>query len=264
MKLVRPLLEFHKAELEEYCQRGGLEYVTDPTNAELSFHRCGGTAKLTPGLGWAGWLSCMAASALLRLGLPGGCLLRRNLPCTRRCHRCRRNRIRHVLQQMPESPPDEEALAAAAAEAEARSSSSSSWSSVGIWEAEADAAAGFRSNSSSSDGTPIVQDILRLQRRCDAAMQWQQLQGDFYLERAVLRSNRKGLPRWSEKSAWQYLPPPPQLRNRWARKAQKAYGWQEDWLEQQPWYIDWEERLAQVGCLQEGGCMYWGSCCCCW
>lgn len=39
VKVVRPLLGFRKAELEGYCQRGGLPYVTDPTNSNLSYHR---------------------------------------------------------------------------------------------------------------------------------------------------------------------------------------------------------------------------------
>ena len=40
VRLLRPLLGFTKAELEGYCQRGGLEYVRDPTNAQLAYHRC--------------------------------------------------------------------------------------------------------------------------------------------------------------------------------------------------------------------------------
>ncbi len=40
VRMLRPLLDFRKAELEEYCRQRGLDYVVDPTNAELSFHRC--------------------------------------------------------------------------------------------------------------------------------------------------------------------------------------------------------------------------------
>lgn len=39
VRVLRPLLDFRKAELEEYCRQRGLNYVVDPTNAELSFHR---------------------------------------------------------------------------------------------------------------------------------------------------------------------------------------------------------------------------------
>lgn len=39
VRVVRPLLDFRKAELEEYCHQRGLDHVVDPTNAELSFHR---------------------------------------------------------------------------------------------------------------------------------------------------------------------------------------------------------------------------------
>ncbi|PRW56165.1 tRNA(Ile)-lysidine synthase [Chlorella sorokiniana] len=39
VRLLRPLLDFRKSELEDYCRQRGLEYVVDPTNAELSFHR---------------------------------------------------------------------------------------------------------------------------------------------------------------------------------------------------------------------------------
>ena len=37
--VVRPLLSWRKRELEAHCQRSGLAYVVDPTNARLSYHR---------------------------------------------------------------------------------------------------------------------------------------------------------------------------------------------------------------------------------
>ena len=71
VRVVRPLLDFRKRELEEYCQERGLDFVVDPTNAELSFHRCPGAAR-----GWCyggpccpgGYVQRDACSARKRAG----------------------------------------------------------------------------------------------------------------------------------------------------------------------------------------------------
>jgi len=39
MMLVRPLLRCRRAQIEDYCRRAGIEWRTDPTNAETNFRR---------------------------------------------------------------------------------------------------------------------------------------------------------------------------------------------------------------------------------
>lgn len=176
--MLRPLLGFHKMELEEHCRQHELQYVRDPTNAELSYHR---------------------------------------------------NRIRHVLQQVPTTPPfDTESQVAAAP-------------STGHGEeAGSDEVPG-----SGSAGGSVVADILLLQRRCEQAAEWQQAQGDRLLFRAVLHTSCDELPRQEPGHADKQAQP----RSRTGAEQQRqqsaaAAKW--EYARQQPWFIDWPRRLAQV------------------
>lgn len=101
--------------------------------------------------------------------------------------------------------------------------------------------------SGAEGGVSIIEDILRLQARCEAAMQRQQALGDRLLRRALVHTSAAGLP-------GQNTPKQPQQP---AQQQQQEQGEQpqrrrtqamlkQEWLRQQPWYVDWETRLSQV------------------
>lgn len=246
--MLRPLLDFRKAELEEYCQRRGLDYVVDPTNAELSFHRwaqCTVVQGLVaaPSCAMFGNLPAMAAcSTVACITTPGMWHQPDYSRSLSHCYCCR-NRIRHVLQQVPTLPagPDLGLATSGVAQPPAAttlqqgepasqlSSSSSSHSSSSSSRVE-------QQDSTSSSGAPmIVGDILRLQRRCQAAAEQQRVLAGALLRRAVLHASSDELPCAPPKR-----PPRPGQRMTQAQLKRQ-------WLEQQPWFLNWDKRLAQVG-----------------
>lgn len=99
---------------------------------------------------------------------------------------------------------------------------------------------GVRGSSSSledgsSSGAPsIIEDILRLQRRCAAATERQAALGDSLLRRAVLRTSVE-------------LPVAPQRQKPDASRRMSQAELKQQWLETQPWYLNWDRRLTQVG-----------------
>ena len=234
--MVRPLLGFHKAELEAYCQRSRLPYIVDPTNSELSYHR---------------------------------------------------NRIRHVLRQMP-SLADRSGGDNATGSSGGGSSSGGSERLAGtgagrpaapatIWQEEIEVperGSGSSSSSDSSatgtggsDGQSIVEDLLLLQRRCQAAGQQQQMLSDQVLQWAVLRTSCPDLPTRprEEQQAGQPLLVRPgremseaQLeawrRRQQRRQAESAV--RHAWRSQQPWFIDWDARLTLVRGPHKGLCRH--------
>lgn len=81
----------------------------------------------------------------------------------------------------------------------------------------------------------IVDDILRLQRRCQAAAEQQRVLAGALLRRTVLHASSDDLPCAPPKR-----PPRPGQRMTQAQLKRQ-------WLEQQPWFLNWDKRLAQVG-----------------
>ncbi len=167
--------------------------------------------------------------------------------------RCR-NRIRHVLQQMPTLPDGAHlGLAGGGAEqppasggpqqikAAAQPSSSSSFSSsLERHSMQQDGSSSPAEPSTSSSTPTIVDDILRLQRRCQAAAEQQRMLGGALLRRAVLHTSAEELP----------CAPPKQQPKPGQRMTQAQL--KRQWLEQQPWFLNWDKRLAQVGCGAAG------------
>jgi hypothetical protein len=203
--LARPLLGFRKAELERYCQRTGLRYVVDPTNAQLSHQR---------------------------------------------------NRIRHAMQRWP---------TVAAAQAASAAEGSGRGPAEGRGGGAAGSAAGrvthFPTGSSRLGNAPggskpdasplLVDDLLLVQRRCAAAQLQQQALGEELLRRAVLRTSCPTLP-CAPAGQPVEQPPPRQQRERTGRGgAWRRRRWDSEsshaWAQQRPWYVDWSERLGQVG-----------------
>ena len=135
----------------------------------------------------------------------------------------RRNRIRHVLQQMPTLPEGAHLGLAGGGAGQppvGSSSSSSSSSSAGV---------------ASSDSVPsIIDDILRLQQRCQAAAEQQRALGGALLRRAVQHTSAEDLP----------CAPPKRPLNMRQKLTQAQL--KRQWLERQPWFLNWDRRLAEV------------------
>jgi hypothetical protein len=244
VQVVRPLLSFHKAELEQYCRSSGLRYVLDPTNSHLAYHRnrirhalheyphspalSGGDA-----VGEAG-LSSMHGRGDSRAAVEQGALVA-SLP----------SNWRQEVQEV-----DSEA---------SRSSSSASRSS---------------SNSDSSQGVghsqSIVSDLLMLQRRCQAYAAQEQKDTQRLLQRAVLRSSCSQLPQQQQSMQEEG----PNLHPQALQQTQREAHWQQQarqegpvarlkrergldhlarqrvWAQSRPWFIDWHVRLDQVRAQQ--------------
>lgn len=145
----------------------------------------------------------------------------------------RRNRIRHVLQQMPTLPeqPPASTMPQHGVEGNLPSSSSSGGGGNGVGREESSSGAGVAPGSAPT----IVDDILRLQRRCQVAAEQQRALGGALLRRAVLQTSAAELPCAPPKRQ-----PRPDQRMTQAQLKQR-------WLAQQPWFLDWDKRLAQVG-----------------
>lgn len=236
MQVVRPLLSFHKAELEQYCRASGLRFVLDPTNSHLAYHRnrirhalheyphspalSGGDAvgeagpSFTHGRG--------DSQAAVQWGAPMA-----SLPTT-------------LSEEVQEG--DSKA---------SRSSSSASRSS---------------SNSDSSHGSghsqSIVSDLLMLQRRCQAYAAQEQKDTQRLLQRAVLRSSCSQLQQQQQQQSMQdedFAQHPQALqqaqRERPVARFKRERGLdhlarQQVWAQSRPWFIDWHVRLDQVRAQQ--------------
>ena len=92
---------------------------------------------------------------------------------------------------------------------------------------------------------PIVHDILRLQRHCEAAMLRQQDMGEHLLRRAVLHASVPDLPNQAKQQR--------QAAGRQRQRQQTGGAHQERQAERrlqqrarQPWFVDWGARLELV------------------
>ncbi|KAI3436825.1 hypothetical protein D9Q98_006235 [Chlorella vulgaris] len=235
VQVVRPLLSFHKAELEQYCRASGLRFVLDPTNSHLAYHRNRIRHALheyprSPALSGGDTVGEAGPSfthgrgdsqAAVQWGAPMA-----SLPTT-----------------LSEEVQEGDSKASRSSSSASRSSSSASRSS---------------SNSDSSHGSghsqSIVSDLLMLQRRCQAYAAQEQKDTQRLLQRAVLRSSCSQLQQQSmqdEDSAQHPQALQQAQRERPVTRFKRERGLdhlarQRVWAQSRPWFIDWHVRLDQV------------------
>ena len=212
--MTRPLLGMFKWELEAYCQAQGLSYVSDPTNDDLRHPR-----------NHVRWL--LRQEALREQGLGGDAL---------------QPEAELEAAAAAAAAPAPEAGEAADAREEAAEGAADSWGSElnVVWQDDAQAAQGGAEVavppvSGVGEAPPrhellaesqLARDVLRLQRRCEAAFELQRTMAWDLLCNGVLVTSVPTLPSCLA------------AQRRRARPAPHDQPW---------WFIDWLERAEEIG-----------------